>query len=99
MPVSVPHSFLFVPGDRPECFAQACGAGADVVIVDLEEVVALSDTAKARAAVSAWLPPTQPEADGSAISVDGAMVDRPVLRKAWRILADAVRDAALARNS
>lgn len=33
------RSFLFVPGDRPERFATACAAGADGVIVDLEDAV------------------------------------------------------------
>ena len=31
---------LFVPGDRPERFAKAAAAGADVVIIDLEDAVA-----------------------------------------------------------
>lgn len=31
---------LFVPGDRPERFAKAAAAGADLVIVDLEDAVA-----------------------------------------------------------
>ncbi|SEJ78248.1 citrate lyase subunit beta / citryl-CoA lyase [Arthrobacter sp. yr096] len=31
---------LFVPGNRPERFAKAAGAGADVVIIDLEDAVA-----------------------------------------------------------
>ena len=35
-----PRSYLFVPGDRPERFDKACGAGADAVIVDLEDAVA-----------------------------------------------------------
>ena len=60
MPTSLPRSFLFVPGDRPERFAKACAAGADVVIVDLEDAVAPADKAKARVAVSAWLSPAQP---------------------------------------
>jgi citrate lyase subunit beta/citryl-CoA lyase len=34
------RSFLFVPGDRPERFAKARAAGADVVVIDLEDAVA-----------------------------------------------------------
>lgn len=34
------QTFLFVPGDRPERFAKAMAAGADVVIIDLEDAVA-----------------------------------------------------------
>ena len=32
--------FLFVPADRPDRFAKAAGAGADAVIIDLEDAVA-----------------------------------------------------------
>lgn len=33
-------TFLFVPGDRPDRFVKAASAGADAVIVDLEDAVA-----------------------------------------------------------
>lgn len=33
-------SFLFVPGDRPERFVKASFAGADAIIIDLEDAVA-----------------------------------------------------------
>jgi citrate lyase subunit beta/citryl-CoA lyase len=33
-------SFLFVPGDRPERFFKASAAGADAIIIDLEDAVA-----------------------------------------------------------
>lgn len=42
------RSFLFVPGNRPERFEKALGAGADAVILDLEDAVAESDKALAR---------------------------------------------------
>lgn len=42
------RSYLFVPGDRPERFAKALAAGADVVIFDLEDAVAMSNKALAR---------------------------------------------------
>ena len=32
-------SYLFVPGNRPERFDKAFAAGADVVIIDLEDAV------------------------------------------------------------
>lgn len=41
---------LFVPGDRPERFAKAASAGADVVIIDLEDAVAPSGKSLALAA-------------------------------------------------
>ncbi len=55
-----PRSYLFVPGNRPDRFAKACAAGADAVVVDLEDSVAAGDKLAARAAVAAWLTPAQP---------------------------------------
>ncbi|MEX3787844.1 CoA ester lyase [Paraburkholderia sp. BR14374] len=46
------RSFLFVPGSKPERFAKALAAGADAVIVDLEDAVADADKASARAHVA-----------------------------------------------
>lgn len=40
-------TFLFVPGDRPERFDKAFRAGADVVIIDLEDAVAPENKASA----------------------------------------------------
>ncbi|MBK5010946.1 CoA ester lyase [Pseudomonas sp. S60] len=42
------RSYLFVPGDRPERFGKALAAGADVVILDLEDAVAAPNKAQAR---------------------------------------------------
>lgn len=50
-----PRSYLFVPGDRPERFQKALAAGADAVIIDLEDAVAPAAKQAARAAVSTWL--------------------------------------------
>ena len=52
-PVAV--SYLFVPANRPERFDKACAAGADVVIIDLEDAVPVSDKQSAREALRAWL--------------------------------------------
>jgi len=49
------RSYLFVPGDRPERFDKACAAGADVVILDLEDAVTPERKAQARAAIATWL--------------------------------------------
>jgi citrate lyase subunit beta / citryl-CoA lyase len=46
-----PRSYLFVPGNRPERFAKALAAGADAVIVDLEDAVPPDDKDSARANV------------------------------------------------
>jgi len=60
MPLLSPRSYLFVPGSRPDRFAKACAAGADAVVIDLEDSVAAADKATARAAIAAWLTPAQP---------------------------------------
>jgi citrate lyase subunit beta/citryl-CoA lyase len=59
--VSAPaRSFLFVPGNRPDRFAKACAAGADAVIVDLEDAVPPSEKVSARKALVSWLSPALP---------------------------------------
>jgi len=50
-----PVSYLFVPATRPERFDKALAAGADRVIIDLEDAVAPEDKNSARAALAAWL--------------------------------------------
>lgn len=49
------HSFLFVPGDRSDRFDKAVAAGADVVILDLEDAVGPEHKESARESVVAWL--------------------------------------------
>lgn len=57
MTLSIPRSYLFVPGNRPDRFDKACRAGADATIIDLEDAVPYADKATARAATVAWLSP------------------------------------------
>ncbi|MDB5931734.1 MAG: HpcH/HpaI aldolase [Polaromonas sp.] len=52
---SPPRSYLFVPGNRPERFAKALAAGADRIIIDLEDAVAPGDKSLARTAIADWL--------------------------------------------
>jgi citrate lyase subunit beta/citryl-CoA lyase len=54
------HSYLFVPGNRPERFAKAWATEADAVIVDLEDAVPPQERALARSALDAWLSPSRP---------------------------------------
>jgi citrate lyase subunit beta/citryl-CoA lyase len=49
------RSLLFVPGDRPERMEKALALGADALILDLEDSVALAAKPAARAAVAAFL--------------------------------------------
>lgn len=55
-----PRSYLFVPGNRPERFDKALAAGADAVIIDLEDAVQPAQKTTARHAIAAWLTPTRP---------------------------------------
>lgn len=60
METLAPRSYLFVPGNRPDRYAKAIAAGADAVIVDLEDAVPPNDKASTRAALAAWLSPEHP---------------------------------------
>ena len=53
----IARSLLFVPGSRPDRFDKALVAGADAVVVDLEDAVAPGDKDRARDALAAWLAP------------------------------------------
>jgi len=48
------RTYLFVPGNRPERFAKALGSGADRVVLDLEDAVALAAKGEARDAIAKW---------------------------------------------
>lgn len=50
------RTFLFVPGNRPERFDKALRAGADAVVIDLEDAVPLSDKPGARDAIAQAMP-------------------------------------------
>ena len=57
MSSAVARSYLYVPGNRPDRFDKACAAGADAVIVDLEDAVPPAEKDSARAALASWLSP------------------------------------------
>jgi citrate lyase subunit beta/citryl-CoA lyase len=48
------RTYLFVPGNRPERFAKALASGADAVVLDLEDAVALQAKGEARDAIARW---------------------------------------------
>ena len=54
LPMSLPTSYLFVPGDRPDRFAKALAAGAGAVILDLEDAVSPEAKPAAREHIRAW---------------------------------------------
>jgi citrate lyase subunit beta/citryl-CoA lyase len=53
--MTLPTTYLFVPGNRPERFTKALASGADRIILDLEDAVAPNDKANARAAIAEWI--------------------------------------------
>ncbi|MEU3026349.1 HpcH/HpaI aldolase/citrate lyase family protein [Streptomyces incarnatus] len=55
-----PLTWLYVPGDRPAVVTKALAAGADVVVVDLEDAVAAERKEYARAATAELLTAAQP---------------------------------------
>lgn len=59
---------LYVPGDRPERFDKAVLAGADLVILDLEDAVSGKNKLMAREAVAEWLS-TRPHTEGPVLEV------------------------------
>jgi citrate lyase subunit beta/citryl-CoA lyase len=63
-----PRSHLYVPGDKPEVLAKALGRGADALIVDLEDAVAIAAKDSARAIVADWLA-TLPAAADNAVEI------------------------------
>ena len=55
MPASAMRSWLFVPGDDERKLAKGIGSGADVLIIDLEDSVALSRKGTARSLSAAFI--------------------------------------------
>ncbi|MFJ6567108.1 HpcH/HpaI aldolase/citrate lyase family protein [Streptomyces sp. NPDC091292] len=55
-----PLTWLYAPGDRPDVVAKALVAGADVVVIDLEDAVAPDRKEYARAATAERLTAPQP---------------------------------------
>jgi len=55
LPVRLPRSYLYVPGNAPDKLARALDRGADALIVDLEDAVPPAGKDRARADVLDWL--------------------------------------------
>ena len=78
------RSLLFVPGNRPERFEKACAAGADLVVIDLEDAVGPNDKDAARDAVIKWLK----DNDTSSVGVRINSVETDEFAKDTKALAD-----------
>ena len=71
--MNLPVTYLFVPGNRPERFDKALAAGADAVILDLEDAVSPRDKEEARANVRKWAELHQEAAEHIVVRInDGA---------------------------
>ncbi|MET8331243.1 aldolase/citrate lyase family protein [Streptomyces sp. NPDC005181] len=53
--ITAARSLLFVPGDRPDRFGKAASCGPDLVIIDLEDAVAVTGKDRARDNAADWL--------------------------------------------
>jgi citrate lyase subunit beta/citryl-CoA lyase len=56
MAVDVLRTLLFVPGNRARMLERAEAAGADAIVIDLEDAVPSAEKRAARALVRAWVP-------------------------------------------
>src|SRR5271168_641147 len=65
------RSWLFTPATRPDRFANAAAAGADVVILDLEDAVAPKDKAQARTTALDYLAGNSADGTLRALRVNG----------------------------
>lgn len=81
--LSSARSFLFVPGSRADRFDKAWSAGADIVIVDLEDAVPPDEKRAARTALSEWLSAERPvlirinDVDSPWFDADLKILNRP----------------------
>ena len=64
-----PRSYLFVPASRPERIGKAIAAGADAVIVDLEDAVAPDAKSTAREGLGAVWHTLQEQADATGVAL------------------------------
>jgi (S)-citramalyl-CoA lyase len=66
------RSWLFTPATRPERFAKAAAAGADVAILDLEDAVALRDKCRSRTIAIDYLADRPPKARATRCGLTGS---------------------------
>ncbi|MEV0255408.1 CoA ester lyase [Streptomyces sp. NPDC050732] len=85
MTVHAPLTWLYVPGDRPDVVAKALHAGADAVIVDLEDAVAPDRKEYARAATAELL--SEPRPSPVPVHVRVNALDGPLAEADLRTLA------------
>jgi citrate lyase subunit beta/citryl-CoA lyase len=57
----LPRSWLYVPGDQPDKLSKAGARGADALIADLEDAVAMAYKERGRRMVGEWLTSQKPQ--------------------------------------
>jgi citrate lyase subunit beta/citryl-CoA lyase len=67
-----PRTYLFVPGDRPDRYGKALAAGADAVIIDLEDAVADEAKPAARTALVQWAEAQRAQAAAVFVRINAA---------------------------
>ena len=89
---ALPRSYLYVPADQPDRLAKAAGRGADALIADLEDAVAPSAKAAARATVRDWLSARaqEPTAPPAWLRVNAEQADLDIAQAVGRGLAGVV---------
>src|SRR3984957_13424566 len=65
------RSWLFTPATRPDRFAKASAAGADIAILDLEDAVAPGDKAQARTIALGYLADDTADGARHALRING----------------------------
>jgi (S)-citramalyl-CoA lyase len=65
------RSWLFTPATRPDRFAKAAAAGADIAILDLEDAVAPGDKAQARTLAHVYLADEPADGPRHALRING----------------------------
>jgi citrate lyase subunit beta/citryl-CoA lyase len=70
--MTLPITYLFVPGNRPERFEKALASGADAVILDLEDAVAPADKDWARDEIGHWLVARDNDRDRIVVRINDA---------------------------
>jgi citrate lyase subunit beta/citryl-CoA lyase len=99
------RSLLFVPGSRTDRFAKAAAAGADTIIIDLEDAVAPVDKDGAREAARQWLSSGQTAmvringADTRWFADDLSLCDLPTVTAVMLPKAESIADVARIANA
>lgn len=86
------RSWLFTPATRPERFPNAAAAGADVIIIDVEDSVAPADKESARATAMSFVPRLTQHAGSVSCALRVNGIDTPAGLADWQALLESEAD-------